>query len=115
MDAAGVLPGFQGVAVHDGWSPYWSYDAVHALCGAHLLRELDAVAEEPRQGWAACMAELLCDAKLVADRARQAGSGQVDEAARARLVARYQRLLADGERANPPPRPRRGGRGHQRP
>jgi transposase len=32
----------------------------------------------------------------------------VDEAARARLVARYQRLLADGERANPPPRPRRG-------
>ena len=22
MDAAGVLPGFHGVAVHDGWSPY---------------------------------------------------------------------------------------------
>ena len=40
MDAAGVLPGFGGVAVHEGWSPYWSYDAVHALCGAHLLREL---------------------------------------------------------------------------
>ena len=36
MDAAGVLPGFQGVAVHDGWSPYWRYqDATHALCGAH--------------------------------------------------------------------------------
>jgi transposase len=114
MDAAGVLPGFQGVAVHDGWSPYWRYEAVHALCGAHLLRELDAVAEEPRQGWAAGMAELLCDAKLVADRARQAGNEQVDEAARARLVARYQRLLVDGERANPPPRPRRGGRGHRR-
>src|SRR5512133_1520975 len=71
MDAAGVLPGFGGVAVHDGWSPYWGYAATHALCGAHLLRELDAVAEEPRQGWAAGMAELLCDAKLVADRARQ--------------------------------------------
>jgi transposase len=64
MDAAGVLPGFQGVAVHDGWSPYWGYAVTHALCGAHLLRELDAVAEEPRQGWAAGMAELLCDAKL---------------------------------------------------
>ena len=22
MDAAGVLPGFHGVAVHDGWSPF---------------------------------------------------------------------------------------------
>lgn len=60
------------------------------------------------------MAELLCDAKFVADRARQAGFGQVEEAARARLAARYQRVLADGQRANPPPRPRRGGRGHRR-
>jgi transposase len=114
MDAAGVLPGFAGVAVHDGWSPYWRYDAVHALCGAHLLRELDAVADEPGQGWAAGMAELLCDAKLVADRARQAGHKQADEAARARLVARYQRLLADGQRANPPPRLRRPGHARQR-
>ena len=87
---------------------------MHALCGARLLRELHAVACAPRQGWAAGMAELLCDAKLVADRARQAGSGQVEEAARARLVARYQQLLADGERANPPPRPQRAGRGRRR-
>jgi hypothetical protein len=79
------------------------------------MRELDAVACEPRQGWAAGMAELLCDAKLVADRARQAGCGQVDEAARARLMTRYQRLLADGQRANPPPPPlRRRGRRHPR-
>ena len=36
MDAAGVLPGFRGVAVHDGWSPYWRYPkATHALCAAH--------------------------------------------------------------------------------
>jgi transposase len=49
-DAAGVLPGFAGVAVHDGWSPYWRYEVAHALCGVHLLRELDAVADEPGQG-----------------------------------------------------------------
>ena len=36
MDDAGVLPGFRGVAVHDGWAPYWRYDqATHALCNAH--------------------------------------------------------------------------------
>jgi transposase len=60
------------------------------------------------------MAELLIDIKLVADRVRQAGHEQVDEAARARLVARYQRLLADGYRANPPPRLRRPGHAGQR-
>jgi transposase len=70
MDTAGVLPGFHGVAVHDGWSPYWRYQVTHALCGAHLLRELDAVTCEPGQGWAAGMAELLADAKTAADRAR---------------------------------------------
>jgi transposase len=110
MDQAGVLPALRGVAVHDGWSPYWRYDVVHALCGAHLLRELEAITDEPRQGWAAGMAELLCDAKLVASRARAAGYKQVDETAQTRLWARYERLLADGHAANPPPRSRRGGR-----
>ena len=104
MDAAGVLGGFAGVAVHDGWAPYWRYEDVrHALCGAHLLRELEGVAEGPGQGWAAGMAGLLVDAKLACDRARAAGADRVDDAVRGRLRARYRRLLADGQAANPPP------------
>jgi transposase len=44
MQAMGVLPGFTGTAVHDAWAPYDTYtEAAHALCGAHLLRELQAV------------------------------------------------------------------------
>jgi transposase len=112
MDAAGVLPGFGGVAVHDGWAPYWRYQHLtHALCGAHLLRELEAISDEPGQGWAAGMAELLVDVKLAGDRARAAGRGRVDDQARARLRVRYQRLVSDGRAANPPPaRGRRRGR-----
>jgi hypothetical protein len=47
MTAAGVLPFFGGIAVHDAWKPYDSYDNVagHALCNSHLLRELIAVTE----------------------------------------------------------------------
>jgi transposase len=111
MDAAGILPGFAGVAVHDGWSPYRHYqDAAHALCGAHLLRELDAVADEPRQGWAAGMRELLTDAMAATDQARAAGTSGVHDQARDRLHARYQRLLADGHAANPPRRADHGQR-----
>src|SRR5215213_10805793 len=96
-----VLPGLGGVAVHDGWAPYWRYQHItHALCGAHLLRELEGIAEEPGQGWAARMAELLIDVKLVADRAGGAGL-HGSTIRKARLRGRYQRLLADGQAANP--------------
>jgi transposase len=47
MDAAGVLPAFTGIACHDARAPYGSYTGVagHALCNAHILRELTAVTE----------------------------------------------------------------------
>jgi transposase len=118
MDAVGVLPSFRGVAVHDGWSPYWRYqDVRHALCGAHLLRELEGISDEPGQGWAAGMAELLVDAKLAADRARAGGAERIDADVGARLHARYRRLLADGHSANSPPpaHGRRPGRARRSP
>ncbi len=54
MEAAGVLPGFAGVAVHDAWAPYDTYTgATHQLCVAHALRELAAVTEYlgPQREW----------------------------------------------------------------
>jgi transposase len=41
MDEIRILPAFTGVAVHDAWAPYDTYTtATHALCNAHVLREL---------------------------------------------------------------------------
>jgi transposase len=46
IDAVGVLPDFTGVAVHDAFAPYARYTgATHALCNAHVLRELIAVVD----------------------------------------------------------------------
>ena len=76
MDAAGVLPGFGGVAVHDGWSSYAHYQqATHARCNAHHLRELAGVAALPGQrAWATGMAALLVEAKWAVQRAMAAGA-----------------------------------------
>ena len=46
IEAHGILPKRLGVLVHDCWAPYWKLDdSIHALCNAHLLRELVYVKE----------------------------------------------------------------------
>jgi len=52
IESNGVIPAFQGVLVHDCWGPYFRYGREHALCGAHLLRELLGVCETEGHGWA---------------------------------------------------------------
>jgi transposase len=83
MDAAGVLPAFTGIACHDAWKPYDSYDGVagHALCNAHLLRELIAVTEAGTAEdvtWAQQAIGALLALKEAAGAARQAGRCAID-------------------------------------
>ncbi len=70
MDSSGVLPHFQGTAVHDFWMPYYKYDTItHAACNAHLLREMVGVVEnDPQQTWAEEMMQLLLRMKTVKER-----------------------------------------------
>lgn len=93
MDDAGVLPGFTGTAVHDAWAPYDTYTAAtHALCGAHVLRELTAVFDTAPDG-VHCWARQAHDALLdLVDLARSAadtgttGPGALDPVEVARLT-----------------------------
>lgn len=42
-----ILPAYSGWVVHDCWSSYFKFEGVkHALCGAHILRELKALEEK---------------------------------------------------------------------
>jgi transposase len=102
MDAAGVLPAFHAVAVHDCWSPYWRYDVVHQLCGAHILRELLAVAEQG-EDWAEHLAETPRCAKRWADEARAAGADVLAFEQQAAVRARYNGHVEQGLVAHPPP------------
>jgi len=44
-----MLPEFAGVAAHYSYAPYWEYSCEHALCNAHILRELLFVVERTGQ------------------------------------------------------------------
>ncbi|MFS0726497.1 IS66 family transposase [Paenibacillus sp. 1P07SE] len=96
LEGAGILPNYEGVAIHDAWKPYWAYDQCqHALCNAHHLRELTYILEQEKQLWAGRMIELLVDMKhAVDDRYKRAQSFTPAELAG--FVERYDLILAHG-------------------
>jgi len=105
LEAVGILPAFGGTAVHDAWASYLAYDCAHALCNAHLLRELAFLKEQMRQPWAEQAIALLCDIKKAVEAAKTAGAERLDPLARLRFRARYQWVVQEGMRANPPAQP----------
>ena len=100
MDAAGVLPSFAGIACHDAWAPYDCYQdaAGHALCNAHLLRELTAVTETGTADdviWARQAIDALLALKDAADAARAAGRPVID----AEFLEKHRRWFRDAAAA----------------
>jgi len=57
-----ILAEYRGIAVHDCWRTYFLYKKIdHALCNAHIIRELTAIAETGGN-WAKRMIALLLHA-----------------------------------------------------
>ena len=74
IDDIGIIPRHGGVVVHDCWASYLSHDHCgHALCGSHLLRELQFVIDSNQYTWARNMKRLLKEtrAKVSASDAKQ--------------------------------------------
>lgn len=108
-DAFGILPRFTGILVHDRWAPYWRYDqAGHAICNAHILRDLEDVADYlDQEEWAKAMSKVLVDAKAVADAAAEAGLDAVPIGQYRWLRGRYNAIVTEAFEANPEPRHRK--------
>ncbi|MCA1835766.1 MAG: IS66 family transposase, partial [Actinobacteria bacterium] len=97
IDAGGVLPGYTGTMVRDGYAGYAHLiDAHHAWCGAHLLRDLRAVhdADPDGQLWAAAMATTLTDATATAAAARAARQTTLDPKTVATIRNHYRGAIA---------------------
>jgi len=106
LDEIGVLASFRGRAIHDSLSSYWQYEQCqHGLCNAHHLRELTFVEEELGQPWAKDLKDLLLEIKLAVDEARGQGLNELSAEVKGEFGSRYDAILAEGLKANPPPEP----------
>lgn len=114
IDAHGAVPRDDGISVHDCWAPYFGYGGKHAVCCAHLLRELTGIEEnEPGHRWPTLFKEHLLSMKSAADAARGCGKASLDASELERFGERYDEILAmaEGECPAPPdPVPKRRGR-----
>jgi len=108
--AHAILTGYQGTVVHDCWKPYWQLDCIHALCNAHLLRELVFIQESTAQTWPQRMADVLLAAHHECQIARTATT-ELTAQSRDTIVAHYRAVLKEGQSINPAVVHREGRRG----
>jgi transposase len=97
-DTPSLIPDYQGWAVHDCWASYFKYDQCrHAICGAHLLRELQALIEQGSH-WADRMRDLLLYAYTKSDE----GKSTVHKFDR--IERQYDRICKMADAEEPPPK-----------
>lgn len=101
LDSFGILPEFMGRLVHDCWQTYLDLPCLHALCVAHLIRELIFIHEQYDQAWAKSLVDLLFDMNRKREEQKLIASeftiGCLEE-----WHQQYQKILREGRAANPP-------------
>lgn len=103
IDAGGILPGYTGTIVRDGYAGYTHLvTAHHAWCAAHLLRDLRAfhTADPDAQLWAAAMAATLTGAHHSAQAAHAAGHDTLDPEQLATIRNHYRGAVGLGITTN---------------
>ncbi len=112
MDDIGILPEFQGIAIHDHWESYFAYEYCdHGLCNAHHLRELKFIHEQHNQDWAQKMSDLLVKANKKVKSAKDTDNEWLEPFQIYSIESAYDKIVNEGLEANPPPEKEPGKRG----
>jgi Transposase IS66 family len=103
IDEIGIWPRFAGRGMHDRLVSYDAYACAHSICGAHLVRDCAAVAQQEHQEWAVQMQDFLLDLHDACHEWRLLHLSAVPAIERDEWVAHYFEILAAGYAAQPPP------------
>lgn len=110
MDDLNIIPRYRGILIHDRWASYLSYDnCSHALCGSHLLRDLQFIIDSNNHAWARSMKKLL---KETAHKLAKSKHKTLTEPEFKIVRKRYRTILTKAKHELPdPPRRTSGKRG----
>ena len=113
MRAIGFLPEYRGVVVSDCPGACWKFDNLsHAICNAHILRELKGIHEsDPQQSWAEDMRSLLREMAHARNEAVRADAPALPPETVRAFQTRYDTILEQAAAKNPVPVRQPGQRG----
>ena len=113
MRRIGFLPEYQGILVSDCWGAYWKFPNLsHAICNAHILRELKGIHEnDPKQAWAEELRGLLREMAHARNEAMRAGASVLPSERVRAFQRRYDAILEQAAEKNPLPVRQPGKRG----
>jgi len=91
-----ILDQLSGWLVHDCWGSYFNFKELHhALCGAHILRELEGLIENEKSKWTRVFKSFLMHVFEMPLEERVKRRQQIE--------SRYTLVCGMGEKAEPPP------------
>jgi len=90
-----ILQDYIGWLVHDCWGSYFNLGKLkHAICGAHILRELEGLIETGETKWAKVFKSFLLSVYMMPFEERVKRRKYIE--------SRYDRICGIGEKAEPP-------------
>jgi transposase len=94
MDEIGILPRAKGTIVSDEFVSYNKYEASHALCNAHVIRELKGIIEAYKgQPWAQDMRKLLRRIARTVEAYKNNGATELPEKKLKKFSKQYDDIL----------------------
>ena len=109
IEKVGILSGYKGVCVHDGFSAYDQYrQCRHGLCNAHIMRELNYVIETNKPVWATEMRKLLLEIKAAVSKADETGKKRLALRQKKEFLSQYDRIVSEAGRLYEPLKRKKG-------
>ncbi len=110
--ADGLLPSYEGILMHDAYRSYFVHTYEHALCNAHLLRELQAIYEaDQSQRWTLQMMRLLRVVWHLVKRAKDAAQVQLPADQCDRILSLFDKIIDRADQQTPRNQRKPGQRG----
>jgi len=103
MDDMGIIPNYNGILVHDHWTPYNHYECTHSYCNAHILRELNGITEKENVIWSQDMHTLLTNMNIAVYKAKESDKIQLSQPQIQKFIKNYGKIIQSANNYYPPP------------